>query len=117
MIKSAFKGLLKRSGFHLFTNGSLPPGVDWLLDLKKLGLHASVTFFDVGANVGQTIFEVRASFPNLSIFAFEPFPVTFGTLREHTAHLKRYQYSSHEKGLARRWSVSRYPSRVHILND
>jgi FkbM family methyltransferase len=88
MIKSAFKGLLKRSGFHLFTNGSLPPGVDWLLDLKKLGLHASVIFFDVGANVGQTIFEVRASFPQASIFAFEPFPVTFGTLRECTAHLK-----------------------------
>ena len=63
MIKSAFKGLLERSGFHLFTKGSLPSGADWLLDLKKLGLRASVTFFDVGANVGQTIFEVRASSP------------------------------------------------------
>lgn len=88
IIKSALKRQLKRSGLHLFTDGSLPPGVNWLLDIKKLGLPTSATFFDVGANIGQTVFEVCESFPEARIFSFEPFPSTFGTLKERTAHLK-----------------------------
>jgi FkbM family methyltransferase len=88
IIKSVLKRQLKRSGLHLFTDGSLPPGVNWLLDIKKLGLPTSATFFDVGANIGQTVFEVCESFPEARIFSFEPFPSTFGTLKERTAHLK-----------------------------
>jgi FkbM family methyltransferase len=88
IIKSVFNRQLKRSGLHLFTNRALPSGVDWLLDIKKLGLPTSATFFDVGANIGQTVFAVCESFPEARIFSFEPFPSTFRTLKERTAHLK-----------------------------
>lgn len=88
MLKTALKDWLRRAGLHLFTDGSLPPGVDWLADLKRLGVPPSATFFDVGANVGQTVFEVRDAFPGARVVAFEPFPEPFATLRERTAKLK-----------------------------
>ncbi|MBV9656942.1 MAG: FkbM family methyltransferase [Verrucomicrobia bacterium] len=93
MLKPALKSWLKRAGLHLFTDGSLPPGADWLVDLKKLGVpsSAAATFFDVGANVGQTVFEVRAAFPAARIFAFEPFPTPFAELQKRTASLPGVQ--------------------------
>lgn len=38
--------------------------------------------FDVGANVGQTVAQIRASFPEAEIWAFEPVPETFAALRD-----------------------------------
>lgn len=36
--------------------------------------------FDVGANVGQTIIELRSTFPSAEIHCFEPFPESFDRL-------------------------------------
>lgn len=39
-------------------------------------------FFDVGANIGQTIDEIREHFPETRIFAFEPVPASFRILAD-----------------------------------
>lgn len=41
--------------------------------------------FDVGANVGKMTKEYRRAFPSAVIHAFEPFPASFASLREHAA--------------------------------
>lgn len=42
---------------------------------------AMETFFDVGANVGQTVAAVRNAFEKVSIWAFEPVPQSFEQLQ------------------------------------
>lgn len=36
--------------------------------------------FDIGANIGQSVFWFHKEFPKSDIYAFEPFPVTYKTL-------------------------------------
>lgn len=40
--------------------------------------------FDVGANVGQSVREIRRAFPEAPVFAFEPVTATFELLRDGT---------------------------------
>ena len=40
-------------------------------------------FFDIGANVGQSIAGIRKYFPHATIWAFEPVPRTYQTLLAH----------------------------------
>jgi len=49
--------------------------------LPKL-LPAAPIVFDVGANVGDYSADIRRAFPTAKIYAFEPNPRTFETLRE-----------------------------------
>jgi FkbM family methyltransferase len=42
-----------------------------------------VVFFDVGANVGQTVTTIRRDYPRAKIHAFEPSPSTFARLRDN----------------------------------
>ncbi len=39
-------------------------------------------YFDVGANIGQTVRSVRTAFPETKIFAFEPAPDSFAALEQ-----------------------------------
>ena len=91
MLRSILKNTLRQFGLRLYTDQSLPTGVDALLDISRLGLSAMPTFFDVGANTGQTVDEILAHSPKARIFAFEPFPETFAQLREHAARLPNVQ--------------------------
>lgn len=72
------KQLIKRTigllGGHVYSDGSLPTGVHWLHDIRRSGrIGARPICFDVGANVGQTVIELRRSWPGAVIHAFEPF--------------------------------------------
>jgi FkbM family methyltransferase len=62
----------KRSGLDL-----------WHDVADALGHPETPTVFDVGANRGQTIWQIRRTFPNAGITAFEPSPRAFPELREH----------------------------------
>ena len=88
MLRSISKNVLRHFGLRLYTDRSLPTGVDGLLDISRLGLPATPTFFDVGANTGQTVDEILEHSPGARIFAFEPFPETFAQLKAHTARLQ-----------------------------
>lgn len=59
----------------------IPRGVnvfeDLLRDFPDMSMH---TFFDVGANVGQSVKEMNAYFDGLEIYAFEPISKTYESL-------------------------------------
>jgi FkbM family methyltransferase len=87
-IEREIEKLARRFGAYLYTRGSLPTGVDWLLDVQRDANRSGAaprTVFDVGANIGQTVLGIRKAFPEARIFAFEPFLETFQTLRANTA--------------------------------
>lgn len=83
----------RRTGLSVFTARSLPAGVDWTRDVRRLaaadpaggGEAAPRVFFDVGANVGQTVATIRERFPGASVYAFEPFRTPLAALRARTA--------------------------------
>lgn len=49
------------------------PKIDWLSDLlKTLRINDHTVFLDVGANIGQTVLQVKAISPEIRYIAFEP---------------------------------------------
>lgn len=81
-MKTLLKRTAERLGGHLFSRDSLPTGVYWLQDIERgLALNAVPVCFDVGANVGQTVAELREAFPDAHIHAFEPFQTALAGLR------------------------------------
>ncbi len=87
--KQLLREFARQIGLHVYSDGSLPVGTDWLRDLRWLSppLPAAPIFFDVGANVGQTSREIQRAFPAARIFAFEPVAATFALLQANTRHL------------------------------
>ena len=84
------KTLLKKTtewlGGHIFSRDSLPTGVNWLQDIQRgPALDPAPVCFDVGANVGQTVTELRRAFPDARVHAFEPFASPLKSLRRITA--------------------------------
>ena len=81
-IKAWIKSCLADAGLHGYTAASLPTGVSWLHDMRRLGLTAErPVCMDVGANVGQTVRELHGSWPGARIHAFEPFAEPFAELQ------------------------------------
>lgn len=73
-MKSLVKRTVQQLGGHLFSQDSLPTGVNWLVDIKRgRALGPQPVCLDVGANVGQTVAALQATFADASIHAFEPF--------------------------------------------
>jgi FkbM family methyltransferase len=46
---------------------------------------APACIFDIGANVGQTVAQIRDAYPDVPVHAFEPVAATFATLQAATA--------------------------------
>lgn len=88
-MKRLIKSIVNSLGLWIFNEGSLPPGVNWILDARKTGLDKEGIIFDIGANVGQTAVELARSLPNAKIFSFEPFKSTFQELQRNTLHLSK----------------------------
>ncbi|ABA23290.1 Methyltransferase FkbM [Trichormus variabilis ATCC 29413] len=82
-VKNVIQQIFRFMGFYLSPLHNTPFGVEWgqdinyLLDGKNLEL-----VIDVGANIGQTVYEVLRYFPQSRIYCFEPVPSTFNRLNE-----------------------------------
>src|ERR1043165_7063411 len=64
-------------------------GIDPFDDMRRL---AEVrTFFDVGANIGQTAKEALRAFSAARVFSFEPHPDTFRELSLNLPSQKRFE--------------------------
>jgi FkbM family methyltransferase len=63
-------------------------GIDKFVDISR-HLSAKPVVLDIGANVGQTITAVRRAFPDATIHAFEPSPLTFAELERKCGGLPR----------------------------
>ena len=84
MLMAMVRALCGRAGYVLWKREFIRYGVEPFLDMQRLSRawrRPIETFFDVGANVGQTATAAREAFPAARIFSFEPHPVTFQRLR------------------------------------
>jgi FkbM family methyltransferase len=91
-IKKSLKNALERNtGWNLYKK--IPFGLDPYLDLKsKFKEYKFKTFFDVGANVGQSVKAMRKQFPKVEIYCFEPVKKTFELLKANTMQLQVNYY-------------------------
>jgi len=90
-IKQAVKTGMRQFGFEIqrlprsLAPGQVSVGLDPYHDLRRFaGANARPVIFDVGANVGQSVEQIRTYFDHPVIHAFEPSPDTFKTLRAAT---------------------------------
>jgi FkbM family methyltransferase len=82
---------LNNSRFYQF----VPHGFDVFFDIKKhVSPNKFKVVFDVGANVGQSVYRISHAFPYADIYCFEPILSTFNQLRDNTKrndHVQCYQ--------------------------
>jgi FkbM family methyltransferase len=115
------KHLIKRAanllGGHVYSDASLPTGVHWLRDIDRSGLLGrSPTYFDVGANVGQTVQEIRRVQSDAIIHAFEPFAAPYAALAEMARGLPDVTANHMAMG-AQVGSVCVRPQALSVLNS
>ncbi len=85
LINSSIKKLALRFGIEI-KRVSSQTGYDPFADMRRfMKGNSSPLVFDVGANRGQSIVNVKKYFPNAHIHAFEPGPTTFLELKNLTA--------------------------------
>lgn len=83
MLKSLVKDGLRAAGVSVKPLGTGLSGVDIEHDVRvTLGRTERPILFDVGANVGDKTVEMRRAYPQATIYAFEPSPKTFESLRD-----------------------------------
>lgn len=59
----------------------VPPGKSWLYDIQRTnGTRRAGVIFDVGANIGQTAWDLVRYFPGARIYCFEPVRSTYDKL-------------------------------------
>lgn len=99
VLKRAIKWALERAGLavvttqtaEMFSAASWRYGVDYLRDIERLDHawdHPISTFFDVGANCGQTALAASRRFPSAQVISFEPHPDTFDVLTRNVRRLR-----------------------------
>jgi FkbM family methyltransferase len=79
--QTAIKGRIEKRFNCKIYRYSLPRGVDFAYDTRNVMSHSSaVVIFDVGANIGQSVYKFREKYPTSKIFCFEPVTETYKTL-------------------------------------
>jgi FkbM family methyltransferase len=93
---------LARHGL-LLLNARSRLGLDYMRDIEWLAQswgHAVETFFDVGANVGDTALAAFQRFPGVHVCSFEPHPSTFAKLQQRIGTGYRFSGENLALGLA-----------------
>ena len=90
-MKQIIKRTLRKIGYDIIrvTHHS---GRNPYADMANIVKTNNPMMFDVGANVGQTINELRKYFPNGTINAFEPNPIAFELLKQNVSALPRVHF-------------------------
>jgi FkbM family methyltransferase len=108
---------LDQIGYVLWKQEFFRYGISPFVDIARLNRawgRSVQTFFDVGANIGQTAQEALKAFPEARIFSFEPHPIAFKrlgnsissdraslhqlALGEQSGEVKLYEYGSGDGG-------------------
>ena len=98
--KRVVRNLLEAHGYYLRHRGSMPYGIDYMWDIERLAASRNLeikTFFDVGANTGQTSERVLLEFPAARVIAFEPHPKAFAELQRLSKHRR---FAAHNVALS-----------------
>jgi FkbM family methyltransferase len=86
--KILIKRCLESLGFCVFRLQKMPFGVDLVNDVKRLaGAEPIHVIFDVGANTGQSAVRFARSFPDSTIFSFEPEHQAYAQLQQNVRSL------------------------------
>jgi FkbM family methyltransferase len=91
--KRAVRRILESAGYCVYHRDVLPFGIEYMLDIERLGKGWGLpvhTFFDIGANIGQTSELALSSFRDAQVVAFEPDPVTFSKLFQRLGKQPRF---------------------------
>lgn len=84
-MQTTIQKLAHKLGYHICRTGRSKAQVDPFTEMQHLCHNIDEpTIFDVGAHHGQTARNFRACFPKSRIYSFEPFPVSFESLRANT---------------------------------
>jgi FkbM family methyltransferase len=84
------KSTLRRFGIEAWPLSTIPRGILLEQDLRRIWSNSKqlpLTFFDVGANIGQTAIRFKKGFPEAQIYSFEPSKATFVKLEQNTTSL------------------------------
>jgi FkbM family methyltransferase len=95
IIKRATRFILETNGYYLRQRIALPYGVDYMLDIARLANAWNLpirTFFDVGANDGETSTVALMQFKQASVYAFEPTKETFEKLLQNVQNKRFFPY-------------------------
>ena len=98
LIARGVRAVLDEMGYVLWKKDFLQYGISVYDDIARLNRawdRSVSTFFDVGANVGQTTREALRRFPSARVYAFEPHPTSFREL----AAIKDDRLSAHQLAL------------------
>ena len=101
LIARGVRAVLDEMGYVLWKKDFLQYGISVYDDIVRLNRawgRSVSTFFDVGANVGQTTREALRRFPSARVYAFEPHPTSFREL----AAIKDDRLSAHQLALGER---------------
>lgn len=89
------KGKLKKLAekiFNITIYRTLPRGIDTFHDLERIiPKWKPTTFFDVGANIGQSAVLYARKFPSAKVLSFEPCAETFQRLEQNMAGFPNVQ--------------------------
>ena len=107
-VRRTVRSILERRGYWIRHQSVLPYGVEYQHDIRRLsnifGTSVNV-FFDVGANSGQTSAAALTSFPDATVYAFEPDKATFTAL---TANIRSSRFCPFNLALSDRCGEARF---------
>jgi len=95
MIKT-IKQFIRKMGIDIVRYNPEKMGVNPFFDMSKFLKNNKPIVFDIGANIGQTVFEMHKAFPGCFIHSFEPSPATYKILKDNISTLnnvKTYNYA------------------------
>lgn len=84
-LRNFLNPLLEPFGYQLFRSSPQGLGLSPFRDMQRLTVSKQPVIFDIGANRGQTIRELRRKFRGASIHAFEPCGTAFEELQRKYA--------------------------------
>jgi FkbM family methyltransferase len=87
-MKQQIRHFIRKMGFDIVRYSPDRTGQDPLNDMANFLQIEHPVVFDVGANIGQSIYRFRSRFPKCRIYSFEPSPITFATLKQEVSTLK-----------------------------
>jgi len=94
VMKKSLRWLIGRAGYEFIRRDDVPFGYDVMWDIKRLSRMWNYTtdiFFDVGANIGQTTARALRELPKARVFAFEPHPHTFASLKKAIGEVENFK--------------------------
>ena len=91
-MKREIRNLVRKFGFDIVKFKKDEMGNYPFYDMAKFVKSKRPIVFDVGANVGFTIKDIKEVFEDATIYAFEPSPNTFEILKQNTSSFNNIHY-------------------------